>query len=130
MTRVLIIDDDVDMTDMLKMVLGANGFEVFAANSSADGINAAMQWQPDLIILDQLMPVMHGWEVCKKIREFSQVPILILSVVNKPETIARTLDAGADDYLIKPVSNSVLIAQLQKLRRRAYVELSADALTR
>jgi DNA-binding response OmpR family regulator len=123
--RVLIIDDDVDMTDVLKMVLEADDFDVKTLNTAAEGISAAREWGPDVIILDQMMPVMEGSEVCQVIRKFSQVPILMLSVVNKPEIIAQTLDAGADDYLVKPVPNSVLVAHLHKLARRMRAEQTA-----
>lgn len=121
-TRVLVIDDDISMSEMLKLVLEPNAFEVFEANSGPDGIDTTRRCNPEVIILDLLMPDMDGWEVTRAIRSFSQVPILILSAVSKPELVAKALDEGADDYLIKPMPSSVLIAHLKRLTRRARAE--------
>ncbi|MCK5646036.1 MAG: response regulator, partial [Anaerolineales bacterium] len=78
---------------------------------------------PDVVILDLLMPEMDGWEVCERIRTFSDVPIMILSALGAPASVARALDAGADDYLIKPVHASLLASRLNALvRRRLLVE--------
>lgn len=118
-TRVLVVDDDVEMTDLLKIVLEPNAFEVSAANSGQEGVELAQQMCPDVIILDLLMPDMDGWQVCSEIRKFSQVPILVLSAVNKPNLAARALDSGADDFLLKPMPSGVLIAHLKMLTRRS-----------
>ena len=118
-TRILVVDDDVEMTDLMKIILEPNAFEVFAAHTGADGIHQTQVLKPDIVILDLFMPEMDGWEVCKEIRKFSQVPILVLSAMSKPGLVARALDEGADDYLIKPMPSSELIAHLRKLTRRA-----------
>ncbi len=123
--KVLIIDDDVDMTDVLKLVLEGAGFDVVVNNSSIESIAVTRYHNPDVVILDLLMPGMDGWEVCKAIRRFSQIPILILSVFSRPGMIEQALDAGADDYLVKPVPRGVLVAHLNGLARRARVELAA-----
>lgn len=128
MGRVLVIDDDIDMTAMLTMVLGTAGFDVKAANTSLDGVNTARSWSPDVIILDLMMPGMDGLQVCHEVRQFSQVPILILSVVDKPGTIAQALDEGADDYLVKPVPGGVLIAHINTLSRRNRPEAFSRAM--
>lgn len=128
MTKVLVIDDDVDMTDVLKTVLQQAGFEVKAVYSSTLGLQEAPRWNPDVIILDLLMPGMDGLQVCQKVREFSTVPILMLSVINRPDTIAKSLDAGADDYLVKPVPASVLTAHINKLARRSRLETIPSSL--
>jgi two-component system KDP operon response regulator KdpE len=73
---------------------------------------------PDVVILDLLMPEVDGWEVCERIRSFSDVPILILSVLGSPGSVLRALNAGADDYLIKPVHASLLASRLRTLVRR------------
>jgi DNA-binding response OmpR family regulator len=124
-TRVLVIDDDVEMTELLKIVLEPNEFEVFSANSGVEGIESIRKNKWDVIILDLLMPEMDGWQVCEAIREFSQVPILVLSAVSKPGMVSRALDAGADDYLIKPMPSSVLVAHIKNLTRRARAEKEA-----
>ena len=121
-TKVLVIDDDKEMTDMLKVILEPNTFDVVAANSSVLGIDLVRQVKPDVVVLDLLMPDMDGWQVCKEIRKFSQVPILVLSAISKPGMVARALDEGADDYLLKPMPSSMLIAHIKKLARRAKAE--------
>jgi DNA-binding response OmpR family regulator len=118
-TRVLVIDDDIDMTDLLKIVLDPAAFEVTVANSGSEGVKLAREFNPDVVILDLLMPDMDGWEVCKNIREFSQVPILVLSAISKPGLAARALDDGADDFLLKPMPTGVLVAHIKKLARRS-----------
>lgn len=121
-TKVLVIDDDKEMTDMLKVILEPNTFDVVAANNSIVGIDLVRQVKPEVVVLDLLMPDMDGWQVCKEIRKFSQVPILVLSAISKPGMVARALDEGADDYLLKPMPSSMLIAHIKKLARRAKAE--------
>lgn len=116
--KVLVIDDDPAMTDLLKILLLAVSSNVYTANTGIDGIALARSTDIDIIILDLMMPEMDGWQVCKSVRDFSSVPILILSALDSPGMVAAALDAGADDYLIKPVTSSVLIAHLTKLIRR------------
>ncbi len=118
-TKVLVIDDDTAMTDLFKLTLGPKGFDVITTNSAADGIAAIKHQHPDVVVLDLLMPGEDGWETCASIREFSNVPILVLSALSSPGLTTRILDAGADDYLIKPVSTRMLIAQINKLCRRS-----------
>lgn len=117
-SSVLVIDNDIALTDGLKATLEPRDFDVQTAHEVAEGINAVHQINPDVIVLDLYLTEKDGWQVCRDIREFSNTPILILSVVNNPEAIAQALDEGADDYLIKPVPSGVLIAHLNKLIRR------------
>ena len=125
-TKVLIIDDDDAMTDMLKLILEPNEFEVFISHSGPEGIKAAHKFNPDVIILDLIMPDMDGWEVCKAIRSFSEVPILVISAINKPGMVSKALDEGADDYLLKPMPSNVLLAHLKRLAWRARAERNAN----
>ena len=124
--KVLVIDDDDAMTDMLKLILEPKEFEVHIANSGPDGIEATHLINPEVVILDLIMPDMDGWEVCKAIRSFNQVPILVISAINKPGMVAKALDEGADDYLLKPMTSSVLIAHLKRLSWRARAERQAN----
>jgi DNA-binding response OmpR family regulator len=117
--KVLAIDDDPAMTELLILLLRTRGFEVYTANSGEDGIKKMRELCPDVLIIDLMMSGVDGWEVCSKVREFSTTPILILSALDAPGMVASALDAGADDYLIKPVPSSVLIAHLHNLARRA-----------
>jgi two-component system, OmpR family, response regulator MtrA len=115
---VLAIDDDPAMTELLTLLLQTHGFKVLTANTAEDGITITRKDSPDVIILDLMMPGMDGWQVCHLIRSFSSVPILIISALDSPGVVASALDAGADDYLTKPVSSGMLIAHLNKLTRR------------
>ncbi len=116
--NLLIVDDDTGVTDMLSILLKINGYEVTAANRGMDCMDALAKRMPDLIILDLMMPDMDGWAVCREVRRFSNVPILILSAINDPDKIASVLDAGADDYLTKPMTSSVLLARVNRLLQR------------
>jgi two-component system response regulator MtrA len=115
---VLAIDDDPAITELLSALLRASNFDVLVANSGADGIRIIKEKSPWVVILDLMMPIMDGWQVCKAVRAFSSVPILILSALDDPSVVASVLDAGADDYLAKPVPSAVLVAHLNKLVRR------------
>jgi DNA-binding response OmpR family regulator len=116
--KILVIDDDVGMTELLSMMLASASSEILVANSGREGIELVSTHHPDIIILDLMMPERGGWWVCEKIREITTAPILILSALNAPNAIAQALDAGADDFLVKPVSSSNLIAHIQKHIRR------------
>ena len=121
-SSVLVIDNDVSLTEILKAALEPEAFEVHTSHEIEEGINAIHRLKPDVIVLDLHLPEKDGWQVCRDIRAFSKIPILILSVLNNPDGIAQALDEGADDYLIKPVPSGVLIAHLKNLIRRARAE--------
>ncbi len=116
--KVLSIDDDVAMTELTAMLLRTHGFDVLTANVAREAIQIVREKQPHAVILDLMMPDMDGRQVCRAIREFSNVPIIILSALNDPETVASALDSGADDYLVKPVPSQVLAAHLNRLIKR------------
>jgi DNA-binding response OmpR family regulator len=116
--RVLVIDDDLGMTDLLTILLTPASSEVITANTAPEGIRLVKKCNPDVVILDLMLPEMEGWQVCQTIRETSDVPILILSAIDIPGLVAQALDSGADDYLTKPISSGTLIAHLHKLVRR------------
>ncbi len=118
--EVLLIDDDPDLSTMLRTLLRGQDFQIKSVLSSEEGIQTVQSpdSEPDVVMLDLLMPEVDGWEVCERIRGFSDVPILILSALGSPGSVARALDAGADDYLIKPVHASLLASRLRTLVRR------------
>jgi DNA-binding response OmpR family regulator len=116
--KVLAIDDDPAMTELLTLLLVTHGFNVLTANTGEDGVKITQKDSPDVIILDLMMPGMDGWQVCKLIRGFSNIPILVFSALDSPGIVASALDAGADDYLVKPVPSGMLISHLNKLTRR------------
>jgi two-component system KDP operon response regulator KdpE len=115
---VLTIDDDPGITELLAVILKVHNFEVLTANSGEIGVQLIKQKSPSVVILDMMMPDMDGWQVCKAVRDFSNVPILILSALDDPTIVASVLDSGADDYLTKPVTSAVLVAHINKLVRR------------
>jgi two-component system KDP operon response regulator KdpE len=116
--HVLMIDDDPDVAETLRTLLRGQDFEIQAVFEAEAGVTTCRETNPDIVILDLLMPDMDGWEVCEQIRSFSDVPILILSALGSPGSVAKALDAGADDYLIKPVHASLLASRLRTLVRR------------
>jgi DNA-binding response OmpR family regulator len=127
--KVLSVDDDVAMTELTTMLLYSHGFQVLSANNGRDAIQIIRDQHPHAVILDLMMPDMDGRQVCKAIREFSDVPIIILSALNDSETVASSLDSGADDYLVKPVPSDVLAAHLKRLiKRTGRLSLSPERL--
>ncbi len=117
--KVLTIDDDPALTELLTLLLRSRGHDAHMANSGQEGVRMIRELHPDVVILDLMMPGMDGWQVCSEVRSFSDVPILILSALDSPGMVASALDAGADDYLVKPVPSGVLLAHLNNLNRRA-----------
>ena len=116
--RILIIDDDPAMTQLLRLILDATGYEINVTNSSQKGLSLVQEGVPDIIIMNLLMPDTDGGRVCREIRAISSAPILVLSALNSPSLIASLLNAGADDYLVKPVPNAVLLTHIQNLVKR------------
>ncbi|HUI90435.1 MAG TPA: response regulator transcription factor [Anaerolineales bacterium] len=116
---VLAIDDDIAITELLSIILRTHGFEALTANNSEDGLRLISEKSPDAITLDLMMPDIDGLEMCKRIRAISRTPILVLSAINDPAMVATVLDAGADDFIVKPVPSAVLIAHLNTLIRRS-----------
>jgi DNA-binding response OmpR family regulator len=116
--KILVIDDDPAMTELLRLILSESGSEICVANSGQLGLNMVHENIPNIIILDLMMAGMDGWAVCREVRKFSTVPILVLSALNSPSVIASSLDAAADDYLVKPVPNAVLLTHIFNLVKR------------
>jgi two-component system, OmpR family, response regulator MtrA len=117
-TKILVIDDDIAITELMSMLLKTHGFEVITTNTGADGVRLVREKRPDVVLLDLMMPDMDGWQVSKAIRAFSNAPILILSAISDPGMVASVLDTGADDFLVKPVPSSVLVAHIRKMVRQ------------
>ncbi len=116
--KILIIDDDPSVTDLLKLILAPTQAVIQHACDGEQGMGIVRDFKPDIVLLDYMLPGMDGMETTQQIRKVTKAPILILSVLDDPMTLARALNAGADDYLIKPVSRGVLIAQINNLVRR------------
>ena len=116
--RILVVDDETQITRVLKTTLSSQGYEVKTATDGESGFDAAMDWLPDLIVTDLFMPKMSGIELCRAVRERSQVPIIVLSVRGEEKNKIEALDAGADDYVTKPFSTNELLARIRANLRR------------
>lgn len=116
---ILIIDDEVQIRRLLEITLSANGYKISEASTGKNGIAKAAVTHPVLIILDLGLPDMDGQEVLKKLREWYQKPILILSVRNSEEDIVKALDRGANDYLTKPFRTGELLARIRVAIRQS-----------
>jgi two-component system KDP operon response regulator KdpE len=128
-TVALVIDDEPQMRRLLRVTLEANGYEVFDAATGQDGIVQAAQCRPEIILLDLGLPDLDGVEVLKRIREWSRVPVIILSVRDREHDKIAALDAGADDFVTKPFSSGELLARLRTTLRRSQPQ-SAEAIIR
>ena len=116
--RILLVDNDVTLLQVLKATLEADGYAVSVASSGEQGLRVAYALDPDLILLDIMMPGMDGWEVCRRIRQMSDVPIIMLTALYTPADTARGLQLGADDYVTKPIHHRVLVARIEAIFRR------------
>jgi DNA-binding response OmpR family regulator len=115
---VLVIDDEEDMRRLIKHRLTRSGYRVYEASNGMEGIQQMYKVHPHLVILDIMMPRMDGWETCRRIREFSNVPILILSAKGDWGSKVKGLDLGANDYLSKPFSLFELLKKIEALLAR------------
>jgi two-component system KDP operon response regulator KdpE len=117
-SRILVVDDEPQITRVLKTTLQAQGYEVKTAADGEAALNLSTDWVPDLIVTDLSMPLMTGIELCRLVRERSQVPIIVLSVREEERNKIAALDAGADDYVTKPFSVNELLARVRANLRR------------
>jgi len=117
-TRILIVDDEVSILKFLRANLESIGYEVLAAVNGVEALNTVEMELPDLVILDIMMPKIDGFEVCRRLREWSQVPIIMLSAQGDESDKVKCLDLGADDYITKPFGKDELIARVGALLRR------------
>jgi len=116
---ILIVDDEVQIRRLLEITLSANGFKISEAATGKEGLIFASQHQPELIILDLGLPDIEGFEILKRLREWYEKPIIILSVRNSEEDIVRALDSGANDYLTKPFRTGELLARIRAAIRQS-----------
>ena len=117
--KILVIDDEEQIRRALRSILSVRHYEVLLASSGEEGLDLAVDNNPDLVILDLAMPEMTGFEVCKELRAWYNGPILVLSVRSSDTDKIDALDLGADDYLTKPFSAGELLARVRALLRRA-----------
>jgi len=117
--RVLVVDDEEQIRRAVRMALRANGYEVIEAGDGETGLDLAAAERPDLIVLDLALPDMDGVDVCRRVREWSQVPVIVVSAARDDDAKVYALDAGADDYVTKPFSVPELLARMRVALRRA-----------
>jgi two-component system alkaline phosphatase synthesis response regulator PhoP len=122
MATILLVDDDKMITGPLGDRLREAGYTVLVAHDGRSGLDMALSQQPDVVVLDVMMPEMDGWEVCKTLRAQSAVPILMLTARGDEVDRIIGLELGADDYLTKPFSTRELVARLRALRRRVQLD--------
>src|SRR3989304_3653443 len=116
--KILIIEDDESIATLTRRQLESKNFLVQVAADGAEGLRHAHAWQPDLVLLDIMMPDMDGWTVCQRLREMSDVPIIFVTAVGQERNIVRGLQLGADDYIVKPFSTKELQARIEAVLRR------------
>ena len=116
--KILLVDDDIALTDNVVQILEREGFTALVAHTAEDGLEFALQAQPDLALLDIMIPVMGGFELCQQIRNQSHMPIIFLTAMEDVDSIVHGLDIGGDDYLTKPFDEPVLLARIRAQLRR------------
>ena len=117
--RILAVEDDRNISDLIRMYLEKEGFEVTAAFDGGTAVEKFKEIQPDLVLLDIMLPVMDGWAVCQKIREMSKTPIIMLTAKSEVLDKVTGLEMGADDYIVKPFEMKELIARINAVLRRS-----------
>jgi two-component system KDP operon response regulator KdpE len=125
--RILVVDDEPQLARVLRTGLKTHGYEVRVAADGVSALETFGDWPPDLVITDLAMPNMGGLELCRRLRERSQLPIIVLSVRGEEKTKVEALDAGADDYVTKPFGMDELLARVRAQLRRAQTSAATEA---
>ncbi|MFP4394961.1 MAG: response regulator transcription factor [Anaerolineales bacterium] len=118
LAKLLVIDDDAALNEMLTRSLGAMGFEILTASSGKAGIERALRQRPDLILLDVMMPEMDGWEVCRRLRAATDLPIIMLTAKDDRAEVIRGFELGVDDYVTKPFDLRELELRIRAVLKR------------
>lgn len=127
MTRtILVVDDEPTITDPLKYTLRKEGYRVLVAHDGNEGLRLAREAQPDVVVLDILLPKLNGWEVCRTLRAESTVPILMLTARGEEVDRVLGLELGADDYVVKPFSARELLARIGAILRRRELDAQEE----
>jgi two-component system, OmpR family, KDP operon response regulator KdpE len=120
--KILLVDDDPDLCKLLTLKLESTLFDIRVAGNGLEGLQLAYEYQPDLIILDVMMPEMDGFEACKRLRELSNVPIILLTAKCEEKDVLHGFESGADDYIRKPFSRNELSARIMAVLSRKHVQ--------
>ena len=124
--KILLIEDEEDVIVLLRFRLEQEGYEILSAANGVEGLRILQQEHPHLVLLDVMMPRMNGWETCKRIRQYSDVPIIMLTALGQETDKVRGLEMGADDYVTKPFSLAELIARVRAALRRGRQPLAEN----
>jgi len=125
--RILVIDDEPELLEMVQIILQSAGFDVITAADGATGLRLAYQKHPDLVLLDIMMPGMDGLEVCRRLRDLTDVPIIFLTARSNIEDIVTAFSNGADDYLTKPFHAAELLSRIRSALRRAAKQTGTES---
>lgn len=117
--RILVVDDESQITRVLRTALSTQGYDIRTANDGDTALEIAKDWPPDMVVTDLAMPGMDGLELCRRLRATTKIPIIVLSVRGEERTKVKALDAGADDYVTKPFGMEELLARVRANLRRA-----------
>jgi len=117
--KILVVDDEPEMASLLRHTLTREGYEVEAALDAREGLRRAHEFRPDVILLDIMMPDMNGWDMLRRLREFSDIPVIMLTAMGGTDSKIHGLDLGADDYVTKPFELQELKARIRATLRRA-----------
>ena len=115
----MVVDDEKNICELLRLYLEKEDFDITICNNGSDAISLIRQNQPSLVLLDIMMPVIDGWEVCRQVREFSNVPIIMLTAKGETFDKVMGLDLGADDYIVKPFDTKEVVARVKAVLRRS-----------
>ena len=116
--KVLVVEDDNNIAELLRLYLQKDGFEVSHAADGGKAVEMAKEIQPDLVLLDIMLPVMDGWQVCRELRKTMKMPIIMLTAKGETEDKVSGLEMGADDYIVKPFEVKELLARVHAVLRR------------
>lgn len=116
--KILVVDDDANICELLRLYLTKEGYQVTTAGDGEEGLEKFNQIKPDMVLLDVMMPRMDGWEVCRRIRARSQVPVIMLTAKGEEEDELQGFSLGADEYIMKPFSLKILLARIEAVFRR------------
>ena len=125
-TKILVIDDDPNINDLLKMYFESEGYEVKTVTDGAEGINYFKMYEPDLVLLDIMLPKKDGWQVCREIREISSKPIMMVTAKGEVFDKGLGLELGADDFVVKPFDPKELSARVKAVLRRYQAHTSQN----
>ena len=117
-TRILVVDDEPAIRKLLRAYLEKNGFDAMSAGDGTEALKLVEREAPDLMVLDIIMPRMDGFETCRRLREWSSIPIIMLSAKDEEQDKVKCLENGADDYITKPFGSSELVARIKAVLRR------------